>query len=282
MKFRWLNSLLAYLLLTASWVYAPPAVSEEQINAVDGTPQGFMVAVGNHGTIVHFQPGQEARIVPSPTDRDLLDVSVASPEFAVAVGAGIVLRWDGVSWSPVSVESTSMRYSKVWAAPDLSLVLYGGSVANAYRVCPWVPGAETQPFCRHFTAPMLGACERGDEVQLVLANGEIYRVNNALIGSDGGFEPAFRPDTPTFLKAAWLPDTGCPAEGVLAEVFAIGVQGDLLHFNGAGWRPVNKLPRQCGAKRLNPRWPVFAFAELARTHEYAAKIRLASFGRRNE
>jgi hypothetical protein len=204
-------------------------------NAVDGVAHKLMVAVGDNGLIVHFPTGETPRRVPSGTDRDLLDVNVASNDFAVAVGQGIVLLWNGDTWAPVFTEEDVVPFAQAWAFPDQGLLLYGEGHAASFRLCPRKMGAERQPFCRRFPAPLLAACG-DDEITLLLANGEFYRVNNTLIGSDGSFEPAFRPQNSVELKSAWLPEIHCGSQTVLPEAFAVDSGGHLVHFEGEAWR----------------------------------------------
>ena len=132
--------------------------------------------------------------------------------------------------------------SWAWATPDQGLILYGGRTEHGYRVCPWLAEATRQPFCRTFDAPVRAACGHREQVLLLLANGDIHRVNNALIGSDGDFLPAYHPVSPVQLKAAWLPDEDCDPAGGLPEVFAIGSDGGFVHFDGKAWRPLDELP----------------------------------------
>ena len=76
----------------------------------------------------------------------------------------------------------------LWSAPDRGLVLYHGYEADSRKVCPQVTDVDRQPFCRTFEAEVLGACGFPEELQLVLANGEVYRVNSALLGAGGSFD----------------------------------------------------------------------------------------------
>jgi len=232
--------LAALLLAAASPLFANATDDQAQFNAVDGVPWELMVAVGNHGMIVHFQDGRGARRVPSSTDRDLLDVHVASRDFAVAVGQGVVLVWNGVRWAPIPVEDPvgddSVAYSWSWASRRRDLVLYGGEADDGFRVCPWVPGAYRQPFCRIFIKPVVGACGSGDDVLLVLADGTVHRVNHDLIGRDGNFDPAYRPATPINLREAWIPARTCDPQAGLPEIVGVEDGGRLWRFDGADWR----------------------------------------------
>jgi hypothetical protein len=123
----------------------------------------------------------------------------------------------------------------LWSAADLGLVLYHGPEPGKLTVCPRVQGLDHQPFCRTFEAAVLSACGKHEELQLVLANGDVHRVNNALLDALGSMEPVHRPDQPLELVEAWMPEEIChPGEG-LNDVLAVAVSGDLWHFDGENW-----------------------------------------------
>ncbi len=206
-------------------------------NAVGGDANQLMIAVGNHGVIVHLAGGGEARRVVSPTDADLLDVHVGSPDFAVTVGQGAVLLWNGESWRPLTDAASNALYHHAWASPDELLVLYAGG-ADTNTVCPWIPDAIHQPFCRLFKAPMLGACGDHETIHLVLANGEIYRLNDALLGKDGQFGPVYRPDEHLELESASFAGETCLPDQ-LPQIYAADTDGGLVRFDGRSWRAVD-------------------------------------------
>lgn len=228
--------LAALLLVAAQPLFAKAADDQAQFNAVDGVPWELMVAVGNHGMIVHFQDGKAARQVPSSTDRNLLDVHVASRDFAVAVGQGVVLAWNGVRWAVVPVQDDTMTYTWSWASPGRDLVLYGGPADDGFKVCPWVPNVQIEPFCRAFQTPMVGACGSDDDVLLVQADGTVYRVNRTLIGTDGNFDPVYRPERPIRLREAWIPARTCDPQAGLPEIVGVEDGGRLWRFDGADWQ----------------------------------------------
>jgi hypothetical protein len=59
------------LMLTATHLTAGSPPGGAGFNAVDGVSSELTIAVGDHGTIVHFLEGKNARRMPSPTERDL-------------------------------------------------------------------------------------------------------------------------------------------------------------------------------------------------------------------
>jgi hypothetical protein len=117
------------------------------------------------------------------------------------------------------------------------VVLYGGQQGASEVVCPYLPAARLQPFCRHFGSPMVGACGHSDRIHIVLGNGDIHRVNNAVIDAGGTFAPLHTQSAGLQLTDAWFPEQGCP-DDAMPEAFATNAAGGLWHFDGRGWRSV--------------------------------------------
>jgi hypothetical protein len=133
-----------------------------------------------------------------------------------------------------------------WATPENDLLLHISVDQDSHLVCPHVPGSEHQPFCREFAADLLSVCGHRDALQLVLANGEVHRVNSALIGIDGSFEPTHRPDQPLDLASAWLPGEECDLAKESPDVVAMDTAGQLWLFDGNAWQIIRR--RQLSAK----------------------------------
>jgi hypothetical protein len=127
-----------------------------------------------------------------------------------------------------------------WATPENDLQLSFDRDASAHVVCPHLPGSDHQPFCREFAAGLLSVCGHRDALQLVLANGEVHQVNGALIGIDGGFEPAYRPEQPLDLASAWLPNAECDLTEESPEVVAMDKAGQLWLFDGHAWQVMER------------------------------------------
>ncbi len=114
-------------------------------------------------------------------------------------------------------------------------------------VCPHFPRQGQQPFCRRFPAGLLGACQKEGLLQIVLANGDVYRVDHALLGADGEFAPHHHPLKPMLLRAAWIPADTCETEAGSARVLAVDQEGQLLQFNGTGWQALDQEPMMSSA-----------------------------------
>jgi len=135
--------------------------------------------------------------------------------------------------------------TRLWSAVDEGLVLFIDSEAGGYSVCPRVNGMNRQPFCRAFAAPVLAVCGLSDKLQLVLSNGEVHRVNSALMGINGGFEPAYRPQQSLELVKAWMPEEICDTSAGLGNILAVAASGGLWHFDGRSWQQISA--RRVGA-----------------------------------
>jgi len=235
------------LLLVTALALANPAGAVDRLpphavfNAVDGMADALTIAVGDHGSIVHYTDETGPRRIDSPTERDLLDVHVGSAEFALAVGNGIVMHWNGDAWKPIVLEDEGTPYSTVWASPDRKLFLYGSDRETRSRLCPLIPDAVLQPFCRWFDSNLRAICGTAETVYIVLASGAVHEVNDALIGKDGGYDPVHLPSQFMDLRDAWMPGRDCRPERGLPEVFGIEANGTLVRFDGVAWRELNRL-----------------------------------------
>jgi hypothetical protein len=129
--------------------------------------------------------------------------------------------------------------AQLWATPDRTLILLRGGEGDDFRICPKVKGSNHQPFCRLFRTRVLGVCGFAEELQLVLANGEVHHVNQALIGVDGSFEPSHRPEQAMELARVWMPEESCFRGDGFNHVLAVTASGKLWHFDGKGWRRIN-------------------------------------------
>jgi hypothetical protein len=223
-------------------------LSSGTFNGLHGASADFIVGVGNDGAIVHFNGDGDGRRVPSGTTRNLLDVYVAGPDFAFAAGTGVVLSWNGEHWSPIVTGDDSSVYRRVWASPERDVVVYGGQQGVSEVVCPYLPGARTQPFCRQFDSPMVGACGHSDRIHIVLGNGDIHLVNNAVIDAGGTFAPLHTQPAGLQLTDAWFPEQGCP-DDAMPEAFATNAAGGLWHFDRQAWQPLDDIALRLAAVR---------------------------------
>ncbi len=237
-----LSMLILALQCGAPQARADTPGAQAGFNAMDGGHLELIIAVGNRGIIAHFTQSTGWQPKHSGTLRDLHGVHIVSPEFAVAAGEGIVMRWDGRHWDTLFEEETGRKYSRVWASADHQLVIFGGEIDGENWICPWKIGADRQPFCRQFKAPLAGVCGNNDDVHIVLANGDIYEVNSALMSKDANFEPASVSDVRLELLSAVHVGENCG--GGFREPTMIAIEKDmgLLVLYQGRWLPVKTVP----------------------------------------
>jgi hypothetical protein len=133
----------------------------------------------------------------------------------------------------------SVEWQVIWVSRDQAFSLKAGTNTEDGWVCPQILGHAEQPFCRRFSAAVVGACQRGESLQIVLADGDIHQVDHALIGTAGSFTPAHHREHALSLRDAWFPEGTCGAGAVMAQVVALDDSGKLMHFDGAHWRKVS-------------------------------------------
>lgn len=80
--------------------------------------------VGDRGTILHFD-GQAVRAQASGTVRDLADVWGSDPRNVWAVGAGIVLHWNGQAWAQVPWSTLPIQMNGVWGSSPNDVWIVG-------------------------------------------------------------------------------------------------------------------------------------------------------------
>jgi hypothetical protein len=219
--------------------------SSEVFNGISASSVDFAIGVGNNGAIVHFANGDSGTVVASGTTNDLFDVRVASPSLAVAGGDGVVLLWNGVSWTEIRSSTAGAINSGIWIAPQEDVVFFNDIYPGSqfpYFVCPYQIG-DTQPrFCRNFDAPMLNACGDslfGGDIKTVMANGDIYHLDNSVNGING-FAPIFDYPTDLELTAVWIPPVVClPGEVPPRDLFAIRHGNEFWRFDGSAWANMN-------------------------------------------
>ena len=122
-----------------------------------------------------------------------------------------------------------------WLAADESVAIYTGQ--DRKELCPVHSKHRAQPFCRKFSAPLLIACGDSRMIQLVLINGEVHRVDSALVGIKGNFEAEYRPSHQLKLEKAWIPSKYCATKTSPVQVLAVDKSGQLWHFDRVKWRP---------------------------------------------
>lgn len=212
--------------------------SSDVFNGISSRDGNFAIAVGENGTIVHFNNGDDGTVVPSGTTQELYDVYVSSPNFAVAAGEDVVLLWDGVQWDPLFTGDTGTAYTGTWISPEQDVVLFE-SLGQFNVICPHLPNEPNQPFCRAYSQPMLTACGNSNDIKMMMASGDIEHVNNFLSEQTNG-APLHEEPVPLFLTAVWVPPMACaPGSIEPLELFAIRGGDEFWYFDGSDWSNMN-------------------------------------------
>ncbi len=121
-----------------SWVEVDLGVEVPLLNWIHSDSSGDMVAVGRDGIALHREEGLW-RVVSTPTSQTLWGVWGSDHDDLWAVGGdarisdthrALVLRWDGVSWTEVTLPETSATsevyaWFKVWGSAPNDVYLVG-------------------------------------------------------------------------------------------------------------------------------------------------------------
>jgi len=235
------------IIIIASVAWAGPSLwtinqtpTTEVFNGISAPNNSFAIGVAQNGVIVHFQEGDNGTIVPSGTTKDLLDVYAASENFAIATGEDVALLWDGQSWSTLFENDVGTFYTGTWATPEEDVAFFQ-SLGQFNVICPHIPGAQQQPFCRAYSQPMLTACGESGDIKIITAAGDVHHVDNFL-ADQSGFDPIHDEPVPLFLTGVWVPPDAC-LPGALEPLSMYGIRNtnQIWHFDGSDWANMNVL-----------------------------------------
>ncbi len=236
---------LTLLLCTIGMVWAGTSIwtlrstpTSEVFNGITSPNNSFAIAVGENGTIVHFNDGDNGTLMPSGTTEELFDVYASSPQMAIATGEDVVLLWDGQSWSTLFTGDTNTFYTGTWIPPEEDVLFYQ-SLGQFNFICPYFPNEVNQPFCRGYQQPMITACGNSNDIKLLMSSGDIEHVDNFLSELTNN-APLHDEPIPLFLTAIWAPEWACiPGSIEPLELFAIRNGNQFWHFDGSEWSNMN-------------------------------------------
>lgn len=143
-------------------------------------------------------------------------------------------------------------WREAWAVQGEKARLLVEPEGEGRWVCARIAGRAHQPLCRRFASDLLGVCHEGSHFQLVLANGDIHRVDHALLDADGSFTPVHHPEQSLILRSAWIPSDSCYPGAGSAEIIAVDHESNLLHFDGKGWHRIDQLHSLTGLTSESP------------------------------
>ena len=179
-------------------------------------------AVGERGTILHYNGSVWSEMTPTVSTTYLRDVWGSGPSDVWAVGTYIVFRYNGFEWTQFDNLGT-IKYG-VWgaAAADVWAVGSGGSIHN-FNGTAW--SSVTSPTTMSLNDVWGSA---SNNVWAVGRSGTIIYYNGS-IWSD--VTPGL---TTNDLQAVW------GSSG--SDVWAVGVSGTVLHYDGSSWSEVVSAP----------------------------------------
>jgi hypothetical protein len=181
---------------------------------------GHIVAVGEAGTVLHFDGADWSASTQSPNH--LFDVWGAGVDDVYAVGSsGTVLHYDGVGWSPVG-PGGAHGFLDVWGASGTDVYVVGNRA-----------GDEAEGIIHHFDGVAWTEVYRdANDVRLssvyglpgtpVFAGGD-----GVLIESSGAGWKTLERSTSQSLQSVWAPASN--------DVYAAGLASELLRFDGDAW-----------------------------------------------
>jgi len=109
----------------SEWQRLYPALTNQTLIAAWGLDADDMWAVGDQGTILHYD-GRSLQPITAPTDADLTAISGLARDAIWAVSAaGEILVWDGLSWAVIHVIPNATLLAVCAVTPNQ--VLVGGS-----------------------------------------------------------------------------------------------------------------------------------------------------------
>ncbi|MEW6141817.1 MAG: C1 family peptidase [Chloroflexota bacterium] len=199
-----------------SWQWQNPLTQGYGLQAVWGSSSSNVFAVGQHGTIVHYN-GTAWSAMTSGTIADLTGVwgSSASDVFAVGSG-GTILHYDGTAWSAMT-SGTTQNLNGIWGSSSTNVFAVGnGGVILRYNGTSWT--TMTSGAIWYDFNSVWGSS--ASDVFAVGYSGKIYHY-------DGSVWSAMTSGTESFLYGVW----GNSA----SDVFAVGGAGTILHYNGNTW-----------------------------------------------
>ncbi|GAB4343568.1 MAG: hypothetical protein Kow0089_19440 [Desulfobulbaceae bacterium] len=181
------------------------------LNGVNGISKRDLIAVGDNGTILHFD-GREWTAAASGVTDALNKVWSLSDTNAVAVGAsGVALQYDGTAWT-MAADAGDAALLDIWGSdtPATFAVDELGTVYDATFIAAGSPGTALRTIFGTADDDLFAAGEAG-----------------AVFHDDGtGWAPMV-PATTEWLNSLWA--------NASDDVFAVGENGAIVHYDGSGW-----------------------------------------------
>jgi hypothetical protein len=208
-------------------------------NDVWGLPGGYVYAVGENGTIIRNDGSSTSWLVirtSSGQNLQAISGTAANSIFAAGYGggAGIILNWNGISWSPMPGTWTNIYLYAVWAASATDVFVGSGNSDRPfvlhYNGTDWTgmnsSGANGRDYHR-------ATCLWGTDASNVYMTTAQSVVAGSVMHWDGA---EWNIQVDAWPNAGGLEDELWSVNGVGAsDVYAVGYGGQLLHNSGSGW-----------------------------------------------
>jgi hypothetical protein len=211
--------------------YAAPVAwtTAQTMYAVGGRSRSDVYAVGNAGSILHFD-GSQWQTMTSNTTAALRGVWVSpttAEVFAVGVNGstGTIVRYDGSAWSEV-VTGAPADFSAVWGSGPLDVFAVGGTGLVYHYTGSWqsVPNPMASDTGSRWLTAVWGTSATN-----VYAVGERSSGTVSAMRYDGISWTAV--SIGNRLRGIW--GTGP------ADIYAVGYNGGVFHFDGNAWTSVS-------------------------------------------
>ncbi|MFN8459698.1 MAG: alpha/beta hydrolase-fold protein [Anaerolineae bacterium] len=237
---------------------SPVPLTTNQLNSIWGSSASDVFAVGQLGTIVHYD-GSAWSPLESRTAKNFTGVWGSSPNDVFVTGtSGAILHYDGIAWSKMD-SGWTMGIMGVWgsSSSDVFAVGEGGIILH-------YDGAAWSPIPSGVFETLTGVWgSSGSDVFVVGGDGRILHYDGQTwspmpsgtteqlwgVWGSSGTDVFAVGDFGTILHydgQAWSPMAISAAKklsGVRgsssSDVFASGAEGTILHYDGSAWLPLN-------------------------------------------
>ena len=201
-----------------SWTTSLSGGTGQELSCLEGSSASHIFCGGRNGILMSFN-GTSWENVSTPQDPLIVSsMWVTGPDYAVAAGFGVILRYTGSFWEKMESPSSGYLYD-IWASGQDNVYAVNYESIQHFDGIAWssvnIPGYQATGIWGR--AP--------DDIFSVGADGTVIHFN----GSQ--WEPMDYSTEP--LKKARL--RGVWGFTTSKDTYAVGENGMILHYNGAGW-----------------------------------------------
>jgi hypothetical protein len=185
------------------------------LHSIWGVTSTDVFAIGNSGTIIHYDGSKWASMSSNTTD-DLHSIWGATGTDVFAVGSsGTIIHYDGSTWSSISSNTTNDLHS-VWGATGTDVFAAGSSgIILHYDGSTWSSISSNTTNDLHSIWGVTST--------------DVFAVGSSgmIIHYDGSTWALMSSNTTDDLHSIWG-TTG-------TDVFAVGSSGTIIHYDGSSW-----------------------------------------------